>query len=68
MLARYVLKFFSQNVEGDTAKALSWMFANVAKMMNENPNQAVIDVAPVQRVDDDTRQVVFLFTSILTVK
>uniref|UniRef100_A0A183GJ47 BZIP domain-containing protein n=1 Tax=Heligmosomoides polygyrus TaxID=6339 RepID=A0A183GJ47_HELPZ len=45
-----------ENVEGDTAKALSWMFANVAKMMNENPNQAVIDVAPVQRVDDDTRQ------------
>ncbi|RCN42491.1 hypothetical protein ANCCAN_11525 [Ancylostoma caninum] len=44
-------------VEGDTARALSWMIANVAKLMNENANMPVVDKVPIEKVDADTDQV-----------
>ncbi|EYC30725.1 hypothetical protein Y032_0004g1736 [Ancylostoma ceylanicum] len=44
-------------VEGDTARALSWMIANVAKLMDEHASIPIVDKVPIEKVDADTDQV-----------
>ncbi|CAJ0589856.1 unnamed protein product [Cylicocyclus nassatus] len=41
-------------VDGDTARALEWMIANAAKMVNERSNGPLVDNLPVERVDADS--------------
>ncbi|KAL6743057.1 hypothetical protein Aduo_016142 [Ancylostoma duodenale] len=50
-------------VEGDTARALSWMIANVAKLMDENANMPVVDKVPIEKVDAETDQVLSRLSS-----
>ncbi|VDM69351.1 unnamed protein product, partial [Strongylus vulgaris] len=40
-----------EGVEGDTARALEWMIANAAKMVDEKANVPIVDKIPVDRVD-----------------
>ncbi|PAV66207.1 hypothetical protein WR25_11755 isoform C [Diploscapter pachys] len=39
-------------VEGDTARALSWMIANMSKTVEDNPSVSVVDMIPLERVVD----------------
>ena len=41
-----------QVVEGDTARALSWMIANMSKIVEDNPSASVVDMIPLERVVD----------------
>ena len=41
-----------QVVEGDTARALSWMIANMSKTVEDNPSASVVDMIPLERVVD----------------
>ncbi|VDO49119.1 unnamed protein product [Haemonchus placei] len=45
-----------EKIEGDTARALSWMLATVEKMVNEKPSQPISDAVAVEKVDRDTEQ------------
>uniref|UniRef100_A0A7I4YV71 ShKT domain-containing protein n=1 Tax=Haemonchus contortus TaxID=6289 RepID=A0A7I4YV71_HAECO len=45
-----------EKIEGDTARALSWMLATVEKMVNEKPSQPISDAVSVEKVDRDTEQ------------
>ncbi|WKY12018.1 hypothetical protein Q1695_003519 [Nippostrongylus brasiliensis] len=46
-----------EEIEGDTAKALSWMFANVAKLMNEKTkSEGISESKPSKKVDNDASQ------------
>ncbi|VDL64482.1 unnamed protein product, partial [Nippostrongylus brasiliensis] len=46
-----------EEIEGDTAKALSWMFANVAKLMNEKTkSEGTTELKPSKKVDNDASQ------------
>ncbi|KAK5982341.1 hypothetical protein GCK32_012574 [Trichostrongylus colubriformis] len=43
----------SEKVEDDTARALSWMLANVERMMSEKTSQPIVDAVPAEKIDDD---------------